>query len=171
MQDALSTGVPPALRRPDGMPSVARRATPRPEDFVAALRAAARSRTGHFALHHLGLDGERVDRSGASELSTEPAGSSAKPVDDLAVEGLGMHLGTVVPKRHARRAVTRSLIKRQIRAAGLRHSARLGSGLWIVRLRAPFPRAEFSSAASTALKRAVRVELERLFAPLAGEAA
>ena len=60
-------------------------------------------------------------------------------------------LGAVVPKRHARRAVTRSLLKRQIYAAAERHRAHLRRGLWIVRLRAPFDRPQFASAASDAL--------------------
>lgn len=77
-------------------------------------------------------------------------------------------LGAVVPKRHARRAVTRNLLKRQIRAAVERHAAGLAPGLWVVRLRAPFDRTAFPSAASEALRHAVRVELDRLLARAAG---
>jgi ribonuclease P protein component len=73
-------------------------------------------------------------------------------------------VGAVVPKRHARRAVTRSLIKRQIYAATERHRDRLAPGLWIVRLRSPFDRAEFASAASPALQRCARAELDALLA-------
>ncbi len=69
--------------------------------------------------------------------------------------------GMVVPKRHARRAVTRSLLKRQIRAAFVRES-RLPGGLWVVRLRAPFDRARFASPASDALRAAARAELDVL---------
>jgi ribonuclease P protein component len=71
-------------------------------------------------------------------------------------------VGAVVPKRHARRAVTRSLIKRQIYAAAERHRERLGPGLWIVRLRSPFDRRHFVSAASRALRDDARRELESL---------
>jgi ribonuclease P protein component len=71
-------------------------------------------------------------------------------------------LGAVVPKRHARRAVTRSLIKRQIYAAADRYRDQLGPGLWIVRLRSPFDRAVFVSAASSALRADARAELESL---------
>ena len=71
-------------------------------------------------------------------------------------------LGMVVPKRHARRSVTRSLLKRQIRAAVSGRAASLAGGLWVVRLRAPFDTARFASAASDELRRAARVELERL---------
>jgi ribonuclease P protein component len=69
-------------------------------------------------------------------------------------------LGCVVPKRHARRAVTRTLLKRQIRSAAAAVS--LPSGLWVIRLRAGFDRAAFPSAASEALARAARAELDAL---------
>ena len=59
--------------------------------------------------------------------------------------------------------MTRSLLKRQIYAAGGRHAASLSHGLWIVRLRAPFDRTRFKSAASTALSMVARAELETLF--------
>lgn len=59
--------------------------------------------------------------------------------------------------------MTRSLLKRQICAAGDRHAAALAHGLWIVRLRAPFDRARFKSAASAALQSVARGELEALF--------
>ena len=71
-------------------------------------------------------------------------------------------LGAVVPKRHARRAVTRSLLKRQIHAAVATHADSMTAGLWVVRLRAGFDRAVFDSAASDALKRAAAAELDRL---------
>ena len=74
----------------------------------------------------------------------------------------------MVPKRHARRAVTRSLLKRQIYAAGGRHAAELARGLWIVRLRAPFDRSRFVSAASPALRELARTELDELFRAASG---
>lgn len=74
----------------------------------------------------------------------------------------GLWLGMVVPKRHAKRAVTRALLKRQIRAAIGRHAERLPPGLWVLRLRSPFDRQQYPSAASEALRRAVREELEVL---------
>ncbi len=74
----------------------------------------------------------------------------------------GHWLGSVVPKRHAKRSVTRSLLKRQIRGALTRHASHLPHGLWLVRLRAPFLVAQFPSAASAALRRAVFAELEQL---------
>ena len=79
-------------------------------------------------------------------------------------------LGAVVPKRHAKRSVTRTLLKRQIRAAVTGRSDGLAAGLWVVRLRAPFDRAHFVSAASDALRRAARDELDQLLASAAQRA-
>jgi len=70
----------------------------------------------------------------------------------------------VVPKRHARRAVTRNLLKRQVRCAFERHGADLPAGMWLVRLRSPFAPAEFVSARSAALAAAARGELDGLLA-------
>ena len=73
--------------------------------------------------------------------------------------------GTVVPKRHAKRAVTRTLLKRQIRCAmGTlpTREAALPFGLWAVRLKAPFDRKVYTSAASDALRQAAREELAEL---------
>jgi RNase P protein component len=80
-------------------------------------------------------------------------------VDDLVS---GWWLGLVVPKRHARRAVTRSLIKRQMREALRRHHQHLPPGQWVLRLRAPIDTRQFPSAASDALRAVVRAELEKL---------
>ncbi len=71
-------------------------------------------------------------------------------------------LGIVLPKRHARRAVTRNLLKRQIRQTLAAREAGLPGGLWVVRLRAPFDRERFPSAASQALREQAGAELARL---------
>ena len=75
----------------------------------------------------------------------------------------GRWLGTVVPKRHARRAVTRNLLKRQMRAAVQDEADRLPPGLWVVRLKAPFDKQQFPSAASGPLRALARSELAALF--------
>ena len=72
-------------------------------------------------------------------------------------------LGLVVPKRHARRAVTRTLVKRQIRNVAAACAPQLEPGLWVVRQRSPFDPKQFPSAASDALKAAARAELRTLF--------
>lgn len=68
----------------------------------------------------------------------------------------------MVPKRHARRAVTRNLIKRQVRQAFERHEPALPQGLWLVRLRRMYAVSEFVSARSERLAEAARTELEDL---------
>ena len=79
----------------------------------------------------------------------------------------GHWLGSVIPKRHARRAVTRNLLRRQIRTVMGEQLARLPDGLWLVRLRQPFAREQFVSAASDALRQAARAELRELFSAAA----
>ena len=107
---------------------------------------------------------KRLAVADTAELSTSGSPSLTAPVDDLPG---GRWIGCVVPKRHARRAVTRNLLKRQIRASFERHAAQLPGGLWLVRLRAGFPVAQFVSARSTALAQAARAELDGLLAQAA----
>ena len=71
----------------------------------------------------------------------------------------GRWLGTVVPKRHARRAVTRNLLKRQMRAVVQHEADKLPPGLWVLRLKAPFDKQQFPSAASAPLRDTARSEL------------
>ena len=75
-------------------------------------------------------------------------------------------LGLVVPKRHARRAVTRSLLKRSMQGAVLRWQARLRGGLWVLRLKAPFDPARYPSAASRRLAEVAGAELDALLGSL-----
>jgi ribonuclease P protein component len=130
------------------------------------LNAPPRARTEHFAVHHLPrrpLAGEKaVSTPGAADLSTTSTPELSRPVDESPLTGLW--LGLVVPKRHARRAVTRTLLKRRIRAAVATSSALLAPGLWVVRLRTPFARSEFISAASDRLDNAATGELAMLMA-------
>ncbi len=72
-------------------------------------------------------------------------------------------LGAMVPKRWARRAVTRNAIRRQIYAVAEEIDTPLTPGAHLVRLRAAFATAQFPSATSTALNQAVRAELMALF--------
>ena len=156
----------------------------RSADFERVLGTPAWARSPHFAVHFLSGRPSRPagksalatapERVIAGKLSTADAPASAQPVDELPVTAQGKAfaggsrawLGTVVPKRHAKRAVTRNLLRRQIRAALLRQvspaQAPLYSGLWVVRLRAPFDRLAFPSAASVALREAARSEIEGL---------
>ena len=136
----------------------------RAADFERVLRTRSRAQSQHFALHHLNRAPEtRPKPAAAVELLTGRCQVGISSVDDrLGAASGSLWLGAVVPKRHARRAVTRTLLKRQIRSVVTDHAAALPSGIWIVRLRAPFERASFVSASSVALKQAARVELDAL---------
>lgn len=145
----------------------------RSADFERVLRTCNRIRSAHFAVHYLADLNSPANKSQSlssqMELSTGGAPISPKAVDEIAGAGLGQGLpqcrhwlGAVVPKRHARRAVTRSLLKRQIRAVFQRHRASLPCGLWVVRLRSQFGRDRFPSAASDALCQAAAEELAAL---------
>ncbi len=160
----------------------------RPADYVRVLATPMRLRSPHFAIHH--LEGrplplkrpmsasERTRQSElvqsavvavdppvvgslSTELSTGEAPTSVHVVDD-SPGGLRHWLGLVVPKRHAKRAVTRTLVKRQIRNVVGACAPQLAPGLWVVRQRSPFDPKQYPSAASDALKEAARAELRAL---------
>jgi ribonuclease P protein component len=132
-------------------------------DFERALATPVQSRSVHFAVHHVAAGPTPPHRPASapvcSNLSTAPAPICPQAVDDTVC---GHWIGCVVPKRHARRAVTRSLLKRQIRGVFGQHAGLLPAGQWLVRLRQPFAQAEFVSASSEALRRAARDELDGL---------
>ena len=117
-----------------------------------------------------------VTASLSTELSTGSVDNPVAGVDDSQVSGLATlvetpistgglvrWLGLVVPKRHAKRAVTRTLVKRQIRNVAAACAPQLEPGLWVVRQRSPFDPKQYPSAASDALKEAARAELRALF--------
>lgn len=134
----------------------------RSADFERVLGSSSRVRSSHFAVHHLVArpsKAAKVLSTAAAKLSTGDAHVTHSPVDEVPPDA--SWLGAIVPKRHAKRSVTRSLMKRQIRAAFADQPA-LPHGLWVVRLRAPFDRKLFPSAASDALRAAVHAELAQL---------
>jgi ribonuclease P protein component len=102
------------------------------------------AKTPHFALH-------------SASLSAQHAGHDLFPQ-------LGLWLGVVLPKRWARRAVTRNALRRQIYEFGRHLSEPLPTAAWVVRLRSEFSRQQFYSATSSALKAAAREELLQLVA-------
>lgn len=72
-------------------------------------------------------------------------------------------LGLVLPKRWARRSVTRNLIRRLARVSFAHHAKHLPAGDWVLRLRETIDPRQFSSASSLPLKRAMSQELQQLF--------
>lgn len=84
------------------------------------------------------------------------------PVDEFPATAC---LGVVLPKRHARRSVTRNAVRRLIREVAGGAEPPLSRGLWVVRLRTPIDRTRFVSATSDGMVRALREELTGLFRP------
>ncbi|RZL45034.1 MAG: ribonuclease P protein component [Variovorax sp.] len=118
--------------------------------FQAVLAGATVARTTHFALHRCPLDA--------------PAGQVASLFVSSSEARPDVWLGAMVPKRWARRAVTRNAIKRQIYSVSATPEISLPAAAHVVRLRAAFDRKEFVSASSDKLKSAVRAELQQLLA-------
>ncbi len=136
--------------------------------FQAVLAAGTVARTAHFALHRLALDAMPAATCHPDTGPDSPA-QRQEPQALFGVAGAAQlaapWMGAMVPKRWARRAVTRNAIKRQIYAltAGLP----LPGAAHVVRLRAGFDRKRYPSAWSEPLRLAVRGELQQLFAAAA----
>ena len=71
-------------------------------------------------------------------------------------------IGAMVPKRWARRAVTRNAIKRQIYTVSAGFLDQYSKAAFVVRLRREFSRKDFPSAMSDQLKETVRAEMQAL---------
>lgn len=128
--------------------------------FQAVLAAGTVARTAHFALHALTWLAPAM--AGAPDTMTPANPSRASRARPL-FPTTGIWLGAMVPKRWARRAVTRNTIKRQIYALAPQYETRLPCAAYVVRLRSTFDRKQFVSATSVPLRQAVRAELEQLF--------
>ena len=131
--------------------------------FQAVLAGSIAARTPHFALHRNALeavvvatatvpDSMGVQDKKLSEVFISPA---LFPVQDT-------WIGAMVPKRWAKRAVTRNAIKRQIYTVSKIFMHSYPQAAFLVRLRKEFSRKEFPSATSAALQEAVRTELNTL---------
>jgi ribonuclease P protein component len=130
--------------------------------FASVMSGQTVSRTPHFALHRVALKAHSESNSAsetAQAVSEDGSQTLSKPI--FAVQDTW--LGVIVPKRWAKRAVTRNTIKRQIYAVSTASGCVLPVAAHVVRLRAGFDRAEFISATSDKLKIAIRTELQRLF--------
>lgn len=125
------------------------------QQFQAVLACAPLARTEHFVMHRMVLE-----TTGTGAAPVAAASAMPFPLD-------GLWLGAMVPKRWARRAVTRNLIKRQIYSVAAEQRPALPAAAYLVRLRSGFDRLQFKSAASDALRAAVRREIEQLFAKAA----
>jgi len=119
--------------------------------FQAVLAGAIVAKTTHFALHRNALDARVVPARPVKGLDAPVL----FPVQDL-------WMGAMVPKRWAKRAVTRNAIKRQIYTVSADFSHQYPQAAFVVRLRRDFSRTEFVSASSERLKQAVRAEVQAL---------
>lgn len=151
-------------------------------DFQQALGTRPVARSAHFTVHFAAPAVNLVPRAPRSpDLSTGTPGEEVEPVD-VCSEGtwpgaLVWRLGLVLPKRMARRSVTRSLIKHQARELWRQHAPALlqagwvtpvqPAGDWVLRLKAPWPKQDYPSAASEPLKLAVQAELQSMLRHLA----
>ena len=86
------------------------------------MAASPVAKTPHFALHSTALD----------------FAAGGKPLFPIA----DAWLGVLLPKRWARRAVTRNAIRRQIYEAARHRAAPLPQAAWVVRLRCEFSRSQ-----------------------------
>lgn len=117
--------------------------------FQAVLAGEVVARTPHFVLHRLALP---VPAEGADSPAALPFPASA---DDVWV-------GAMLPKRWAKRSVTRHAIKRQIYHRDEWALPAFMGHAHVVRLRATFSTKRFISAWSEPLRLAVRQELTQL---------
>ncbi len=120
-------------------------------EFQAVMSAGTVARTPHFVLHQWQPTAKASTGSGFEET---PA---------LFADGV-LKVGALTPKRWAKRAVTRNLIRRQIHAVSREFEKGLTPTAYVVRLRATFSTQQFASASSQLLKQTVCDELKQLFA-------
>ena len=108
--------------------------------FQAALSAEVIARTPHFVLHRL-----------------------VHPQLEVRPQSAILRLGAMVPKRWAKRAVTRNAIKRQIYAVSSLYEKKLPTADFLIRLKRSYETSKYISATSNKLKHHVRQELVELF--------
>jgi ribonuclease P protein component len=119
--------------------------------FQAVLAGTLIAKTPHFALHRKRLDGRSAGFQ--ADGQADPAGLFRQQ---------DRWIGAMVPKRWAKRAVTRNAIKRQIYTVSADFSQAYSQAALVVRLRSAFARTEFVSAISDPLRDAVRHEIQTL---------
>ncbi len=128
---------------------------PRFEEFQAVMRQGLRISSQHFVLHCC----PRAALVPENQAARQPSCS---------------RIGALLPKRWAKKAVRRNLLRRKIYALAAGQLPVLtqaaGADLdCIVRLRAAWAVAEYPSASSDALRQSLDAELQQLFAQAAGK--
>ncbi len=111
------------------------------EVFQEVLLIGAKTRTEHFTLHRINV-----------------------PQDSLANPKLeSLQIGVVVPKRLAKRAVTRNAIKRQAYSISRESANRYLNEQHVIRLNKEFDKKKYLSASSKLLKSEVNKEIRALY--------
>ena len=144
MRDLLLTSVRPCVQRLKTRPQ-----------FQAVLAGNVVARTAHFVLHCNGLHAQAAQANPEKITGDSSSTSALFPVQSV-------WMGAMVPKRWARRAVTRNAIKRQIYTVSADFLHNYPQAAFVIRLRKEFSRKEFFSATSDPLKEAVRAEIVAL---------
>lgn len=127
--------------------------------FQAVLAGATVARSEHFALHRSDLSQRKSGDEGVSASEIAPKAPSHDQHVRLLFPVLDLWLGAMVPKRWAKRSVTRNAIKRQIYTVTADFTPQHRQAAFVVRLRRDFSRKVYLSASSDQLKQAVRTEL------------
>jgi ribonuclease P protein component len=118
----------------------------------------ATARLTEKAQYEIGLDQRIAARSPHFVLHAPGAAMVPEPAQRL--------IGAVIPKRWAKRAVTRNTIRRQIHEVWADWASRLPAGICVVRLKQAYGRTDYPSATSLPLRQAVRLELNQLFSQM-----
>jgi ribonuclease P protein component len=130
--------------------------------FQAVLAGSVVARTEHFVLHRnslLPLEAPALQATPETAQDKKPGqGFTARPLFPVP----DVWIGAMVPKRWAKRAVTRNAIKRQIYTVSVDLLHNYPQAAFLVRLRREFSRKEFVSATSVQLNEAVRAEVTAL---------
>ena len=119
--------------------------------FQAVLAGTIVAKTLHFVLHRNVLAAKAVPNRAGKQVDAP-----------VLFREQDMWIGAMVPKRWAKRAVTRNTIKRQIYTVSAEFSHLYPQAAFVVRLRSSFSRTEFVSAVSDLLKQAIQTEVQAL---------
>ena len=120
--------------------------------FQQLMKAPPVARSKHFVVHRDALQSQTAE-------ATNPADAQKSHVK-------GLCLAALLPKRWAKRAVTRNALRRQIYAAFAQQQAQLKPVPHLVRLRSAMSPELFTSASSEPMKKAVRQEIDELLTHL-----
>ena len=120
--------------------------------FQQLMKTPPVARSKHFVVHRA--------------INPALAPVEANPSEPVLKQAKGLCLAALLPKRWAKRAVTRNAMRRQIYAAFAQQQAQLAPVPHLVRLRVAMDPSVFTSACSEPLKKAVRQEIDQLLTHL-----